>query len=69
MIMSPGIDGLETYRRILKLHPGQKAIIASGFSETYRVREAQRLGAGEYIKKPYTVEKIGRAIREALSGS
>ena len=69
MIMAPGIDGLETYRRVLKLHPGQKAIIASGFSETHRVREAQRLGAGEYIKKPYTVEKIGRAIREALSQS
>ena len=66
MIMDPGIDGLETYKRILKLHPGQKAIIASGFSETEQVKEAQRLGAGRYIKKPYTLEKIGIAIREEL---
>ena len=66
MIMDPGIDGLETYKRILELHPGQKAIIASGFSETHRVKEAQRLGAGEYIKKPYTLEKIGLAIKREL---
>lgn len=66
MIMDPGIDGLETYKRILELHPGQKAIIASGFSETERVKEAQRLGAGKYIKKPYALEKIGLAVKEEL---
>ena len=66
MIMDPGIDGLETYKRILELCPGQKAIIASGFSETDRVKEAQRLGAGKYIKKPYTLEKIGIAVKEEL---
>jgi len=66
MIMDPEIDGLETYKRILELHPGQKAIIASGFSETERVKEAQRLGAGKYIKKPYTFGKIGLAVKEEL---
>ncbi|WP_299982889.1 ATP-binding protein [Desulfobacula sp.] len=66
MIMDPGIDGLETYKKILELHPGQKAIIASGFSETDRVKETQRLGAGKYIKKPYTMEKIGIAVKEEL---
>ncbi len=50
MIMAPGIDGFETYRRILEIHPKQKAVIVSGFSETDRVREAQKLGAGPYIK-------------------
>ena len=64
--MDPGLDGLETYERILTLHPNQKAIIASGFSETDRVKEAQRLGAGQYIKKPYTLEKIGLAVKEEL---
>ncbi len=66
MIMAPGIDGLETYKRILEHHPGQKAIIASGFSETERVKETQKLGAGEYIKKPYTIEKIGLAVKSEL---
>ena len=66
MIMTPGIDGLETYQRILKVSPKQKAIIVSGFSETDRVKEAQKLGAGAYVKKPYVTEKIGVAIRAEL---
>ncbi|MCP4688377.1 MAG: DUF3365 domain-containing protein [Desulfobacterales bacterium] len=66
MIMDPGIDGLETYKGIIQLHPGQKAIIASGFAETSRVREAQKLGAGAYLKKPYTLENIGVAVKAEL---
>ncbi len=66
MIMDPGIDGLETYKRILKFYPKQKAIIVSGFSETERVSEAQRLGAGAYIKKPYRMIEIGQGIKEEL---
>ena len=66
MIMPPGIDGLETYRQILAVNPRQKAILVSGFSETNRVKEAQKLGAGVYVKKPYVMEKIGVAIREEL---
>jgi len=67
MIMEPGMDGLDTYRRIVELYPGQKAIIASGYSENDRVRSAQSLGAGAYIRKPYTIEKIGLAVRAELS--
>ncbi len=66
MIMEPGIDGLETYERIIKHHPNQKAIIASGFSETNRVKATQKLGAGQYVKKPYTMEKIGLAVKAEL---
>ena len=66
MIMDPGIDGCETYKRILELHPKQKALIVSGFSETERVKEAQRLGAGAYVKKPFLLEKIGLAVRGEL---
>ena len=66
MIMEPGMDGFETYRKILKIHPGQKSIIASGYSESVRVKEAQDLGAGTYVKKPYLLKKIGRAIRLEL---
>lgn len=68
MIMPQGIDGLETFRQIAAINPRQRVIIASGFSETERVKEAQKLGAGQYIKKPYTIEKIGLAIRKALTG-
>ncbi|MFA5180785.1 MAG: LytS/YhcK type 5TM receptor domain-containing protein [Syntrophales bacterium] len=66
MIMDPGIDGLEAYRRILEIHPQQKAIIVSGFAKTDRVRAAQELGAGEYVKKPYVIGKLGMAVRKEL---
>ena len=66
MIMDPGINGRETYDRIINIHPNQKAIIVSGFAETDEVKETQRLGAGQYIKKPLTLETIGPAVKEEL---
>lgn len=68
MIMDPGIDGLETYRRILDLHPGQRAVIASGFSDAARVKAARELGIAAYLRKPYTIDKMAGAIKEALVG-
>jgi two-component system cell cycle sensor histidine kinase/response regulator CckA len=67
MIMDPGMDGLDTYRKIVVLHPGQRAVIASGYSETERVKEAQKLGAGIYLRKPYTIENLARAIDHELN--
>ena len=67
MIMDPGIDGYETYRRILQITPNQKAIIASGFSESERVRMTQKMGAGQYVKKPYTLEQLAAAVHHELS--
>lgn len=69
MILGEGMDGLDTYRRITALAPGQPAIITSGFSETDRIAEALRIGAGQYIKKPYRINKIGLAIRDELARS
>jgi CheY-like chemotaxis protein len=66
MIMDPGINGRETYERIIKIHPNQKAIIVSGFAETNDVRETLRLGAGKFIKKPLILKEIGLAIKEEL---
>jgi signal transduction histidine kinase/CheY-like chemotaxis protein len=69
MIMEPGIDGLDTFKKVLEIHPNQKAIITSGYSETDRVREAQKLGAKQYIKKPYSIEKFGIAVKKELMPS
>ena len=66
MIMPGGMDGLETYRRIIADHPGQKAIVTSGYSESDRVKDLLQLGAGAYVRKPYTLESIGSAVRMEL---
>ena len=66
MIMAPGINGRETYERILQIHPHQKAVLVSGFAETDEVRAVQNLGAGQFITKPFNLEKIGIAIKNEL---
>ncbi len=67
MLMEPGMNGRQTYEAILQLRPNQKAIIASGFSESSDVQEALRLGAGAFIKKPYSMEQLSRVVKATLA--
>jgi PAS domain S-box-containing protein len=62
MIMDPGINGRQTYERIVRQTPGQKAIIASGYADSEDVLSAQTLGVGECLRKPYTMEQLGRSV-------
>ena len=67
MIMDSGMDGLETYERIVAQYGKQPAIIASGYSESERVKKAQALGAGAYLRKPYTTENLAQAVYNELN--
>ena len=66
MIMDPGMNGRHTYEHITKLYPGQKAIIVSGFSINEEVKKAQKLGAGQFVRKPYTMNQLGAAVMQNL---
>ncbi|MCP3901469.1 MAG: response regulator [Desulfobacteraceae bacterium] len=66
MIMDPGINGRETYEMIIQIHPQQKAIIASGYAQTDEVKKAQQLGVSQFIRKPFTLERIGLAVKKGL---
>lgn len=66
MLMPGGIDGAETYRQILEIYPGQKALILSGYSESDRVTEALNLGVGALIKKPVKRSDLAAAVRLEL---
>jgi len=68
MLMPPGMDGLETYRKIREFRPGQKTIIVSGYSQSDRVKEALALGVGKYLQKPYSLTGISTAVTEVLQG-
>jgi len=57
---------LDTYRDILKLNPYQKAIIVSGFAATDRVSQMQALGAGAYLKKPYTRQELADVVKQQM---
>jgi len=66
MIMADDFDGLDTYKKMLELNPRQKAVMVSGFTATDRIKEALKLGVGQYIQKPYDFEDLGRAVRREL---
>ena len=65
MVM-PGIDGAETYRRILKFQPNQRAIILTGYAEPKRLQEAQKMGIGIIIQKPVSPHGLKEAVRKEL---
>lgn len=66
MIMEPGMNGRQTYQQALKLHPGQKAIIVSGYSKNEEVKKALQLGAAQFLAKPYGMAELGNAVYTAL---
>ena len=69
MLMEPGMNGAETYARIIERYPGQKAVVASGYSESIDIETALRLGVATFIRKPYTMERLSQAVHGALHGS
>jgi len=69
MIMPPGIDGTETFRRALEICPDQKAIILSGYAATDRVEKALQLGAHAFVRKPLSLAALASAVRRALDNA
>ncbi len=67
MLMEPGMNGRQTYEEILAFCPDQKAIIVSGFSESDDIKATIKLGANGFIKKPYTLDSLSRAVKVALN--
>jgi len=68
MMMYPGIDGAETFKRICEIKPGQKALIVSGYADSDKIDDAIKLGVGGFVGKPLSLKSLSGAIRKALSG-
>jgi len=66
MIMAPGIDGLTTFKRLRGIDPGIRAVLASGYSKTKEVHLTQESGAGAFIKKPFSLQTLGLAVKKEL---
>ncbi|MDU9048996.1 MAG: response regulator [Candidatus Electrothrix sp. Rat3] len=65
-MLMPGMNGRRTYEEAKKFYPVLKAIISSGFAVDKEVQKALELGAGNFIKKPYTLKQLGLAVRNEL---
>lgn len=67
MTMDPGMNGHDTLRHIFEFKPDQKAIITSGFAESNLVQNTLQMGARAYLKKPYSIEDIAKALNNTLA--
>jgi two-component system, cell cycle sensor histidine kinase and response regulator CckA len=61
-----GMDGLDTYNCLAAEYPKQKIIIVTGFPDPEHSEALQKLGAAAAIKKPFSMEQIGLAVRKEL---
>jgi two-component system NtrC family response regulator len=62
----PGMDGLEVLRRVRQRAPEVKVILMTAYSTVQSAVEAMRLGAFEYLIKPFTNEDVTAAVEGAL---
>ncbi len=66
MIMGEGLNGRETYEKMIKKRPGLKAIIVSGYAHNTEVDQALKLGVNAYVAKPYSIHQLTQVIRDIL---
>jgi CheY-like chemotaxis protein len=65
-LMMPGLDGVESFRRIKQVRPGLKAMVYSGYAHPEKIAEIQALGASPILLKPATLPVLAAAIRARL---
>lgn len=65
-LLMPGIDGLQTLEELRKLQPGLKVVMLSCVSDTRKVVQAIRLGAHDYLTKPFQKAELNRLIDQCL---
>jgi two-component system, NtrC family, response regulator PilR len=65
-VKMPGLNGLELLAKIKDLTPDTAVIMATAFSTAEQAVEAMKLGAYDYIAKPFNVEEIKIIVRNAL---
>src|SRR6266704_5237684 len=65
-LLMPGIDGLETLEGLRKLQPNIKVVILSCVNDTKKVVQAIRLGAADYITKPFQKAELDAVIDQCL---
>jgi len=67
MIM-PEVDGIEAIRRIRAIDSQARIVVVSAVEERNALLEAIRLGAMDYIVKPFDAGRVAAAVNRALGG-
>ncbi len=65
-VVLPGMDGLETLKRLKQRLPDVPVVMLSGHGQARNIVEAMRLGASDFLRKPFEVEELELAFQKAL---
>jgi len=65
-IMMPNMDGLEVLRRVKETHPNVDVIMITGLSQIDTAVQAMKLGAFDYISKPFEPDELKLVMQRAL---
>src|SRR5579864_5813008 len=68
-LLMPGMDGLQTLENCKKIRPEQKVVMMSCVNDTGKVVQAIKLGASDYVTKPFQPPQLQGAIRRVLESS
>ncbi|MBV9608137.1 MAG: sigma-54-dependent Fis family transcriptional regulator [Acidobacteria bacterium] len=65
-LLMPGLDGLETLEKLREARPGLRVVMLSCVSDTRKVVQAMRLGAQDYLTKPFNKAELDAVLRHCL---
>jgi two-component system response regulator AtoC len=65
-VLMPGIDGLQTLEQLRQIKPGLKVVMLSCVSDTRKVVQAMRLGATDYLTKPFQKAELDSVINQCV---
>ena len=66
-LLMPGIDGIETLRRVKQSHPEVEVIILTGHGSDREQAAAEDLGAFAYLRKPVNLNDLAQVMKEAYA--
>jgi len=66
-IQMPGMDGLQTLKKIKETHPKVKVIMVTAVETQEKIEEAMRLGADNYITKPLSLEYLEKDVQDKIA--
>ncbi len=68
-LLMPGIDGLQTLEQLRQIKPGVKVVMLSCVNDTRKVVQAMRLGAHDYLTKPFQKAELDAVIDQCIGSS
>jgi len=65
-IIMPGMNGLETFRRLREIDPDIVVLVSSGYSDQGQAQDLLASGARDFIQKPFSFQEILSKVRTLL---